>query len=48
MFSIIFGHSEEDPLTSIFCILRTPRHPRSKPINNGLLLLGYLWEYFSW
>ena len=25
MFSIIFGHSEEDPLLSIFCILR--RHP---------------------
>ena len=25
MFSIIFGHSEEDPLLSIFCILRS--HP---------------------
>ena len=25
MFSIIFGHSEEDPLLSIFCILR--KHP---------------------
>ena len=47
--SIIFGHSEEDPLTSIFCILRHPSRfitvfwdieERLSPLNGASVILS--------